>query len=83
MQPLLHDFGMSSVGYWKAPDDSTFNYIVEHQSLEAIEPSWDRLHAALRFLAGLAKYQGKRQVVLDSRSTPMVGVPGLPPLAAA
>ena len=79
--PMLPDYGIRSVAYWKAPDDSTLNYIVEHDSLEVIERNWDRFHADLRWEAGLHERRGDRKVVLEVKSTPLVGVPGLPPLA--
>ena len=78
--PMLPDHRIRSVGYWKAPDDATLNYIVEHESLGVIEGNWERFHADPRWSAGLLQHRGDRKVVLEVKSTTLIGVPGLPPL---
>jgi hypothetical protein len=79
--PMLPDFGISGIGYWKAPDDSTFTYVVEHDELAAIQSNWDRFHADPRWSVGLRRLRGERTVVQQVRSVALVGVAGLPPLA--
>lgn len=79
--PMLPDFGIRSIGYWKAPDESSFDYIVEHDDLAAISPNWDRFHADPRWVAGLSHHRGDRTVVENVQSIPLVGVTGLPPSA--
>jgi hypothetical protein len=77
--PMLPDFGIGSVGYWKSPDDSTFHYVVEHNGLATINLNWDRFHADPRWASGLQNLRRNRTVVKDVQSTRLIGIAGLPP----
>lgn len=78
--PMLPDFDIGSVGYWKSPDDSTFTYIVDHRDLAAIGDDWDRFHADPRWTAGLRRYRGDRTVVESVQSVSLVSITDLPPI---
>ncbi len=79
--PMLPDYRIKSFGYWASADGRTLNYVVEHESLDAIEGNWKRFHADPRWKPGLAAREGGRKVVMKTSSVPLVGIAGLPPLA--
>ena len=77
--PMLPEYSIESVGYWAAPDDATLYYIARHDSLNVIDENWKRFHADPRWAPGLAARERGQTVVTDTKSVPLVGIPGTPP----
>lgn len=80
--PLMREYSMEGIGYWVASDNQIY-WVVRHESIDAIQPDWDRFHADPRWKEGLAARNGGAAMVVSQQSFPLMGIPGLPPESEA